>query len=218
MNDIQESNRHIFVDNKIPNPYHHIPLLKAEFAKYRQISLTQDSEEKMGFAISPMWGHYSEKGNGICRVLEKDRITEKLQHNEYFGLISYDNEYTGAVICNQSNIDNWFQNNHKEIFFHKSKEWSYEQEFRIVKRCSSNDDKWEFLNFEDALIAVIMCYAPGVSHDHSVFCSENYENLTGLTNVPILGYGCFSNDFGLMGRDGNSVWSSNEIDISTIDV
>lgn len=206
MNDIYESNRPIFVDYKLNNPYNQIQLLEKEFAKFRQISLTQDSTNKMGFAISPMWGHYAEKGNGVCLVFDKDKIIEKLQNGEYFSLISYDDEYTGAVICDQTNIDSWFKDNHKEIFFHKSNEWSYEQEYRIVKKCSSNDNAWEFVNFEDALIAVIMCYTEGVSHSQSIFCSKNYEELTRLTNVPIFEYGCFLNDCGLKDYDGNSIW------------
>lgn len=45
---------------------------------FRQISLSMDKEEKPGFAILPMWGHYAQKGKGVCLVFDKKKLLSKL--------------------------------------------------------------------------------------------------------------------------------------------
>lgn len=151
-------------------------------------------------------------------ALHRNKIIEKLQNKEYHNHITYDKKHTGAVICNQSDIDNWFEKNKDDIFFRKSEEWNYEQEYRIIKKCSTNNEEFEYINFDNALIAVIMCYAPGVSHDQSFFCSENYKKLKRLTDVPILEYGYLFNIYNLRDCLGNSIWSNEDINMSYIDI
>ena len=65
LNDINESFRPLFYSSSI----NHENALK-ELSKYKQISLARDGKLK-GFAIPSMWGHYAEKGYGVCLVFDK---------------------------------------------------------------------------------------------------------------------------------------------------
>ena len=64
MNDINESYRAIWY----PHEAEDVDKYENAVYSYRQISLTLDKPTKRGFDIPPMWGHYAQKGAGVCIV------------------------------------------------------------------------------------------------------------------------------------------------------
>lgn len=87
MNDINESYRGIFYEEGISEDD-----VKKELSKYRQCSLTMDSPCS-GYYIPAMWGHYAEKGNGICLVFDKKKILSTLTADIHHNNINYDDDY-----------------------------------------------------------------------------------------------------------------------------
>lgn len=124
--------------------------------KFQQISLSIDSDDNCGFAISPMWGHYAQKGTGICLVFDKNKFIRKLNPDDY-SIVQYKKERDGSIIIPLENTEDCtgYINSHKrEIFFTKTSDWSYEQEFRIVKMIKRKTNR--YLDIKDAIIAAII--------------------------------------------------------------
>ena len=64
-----------------------------ELKQYRQISLTMDSSTYQGFDISAMWGHYAEKGKGVCLVFENIGKSLERKRKGFFFTKSSDWKY-----------------------------------------------------------------------------------------------------------------------------
>lgn len=124
--------------------------------KFQQISLSRDTDDNYGFAISPMWGHYAQKGTGICLVFDKNKLIKNLNPDDY-GIVQYRKEMDGSIIIPLDSTEDCtgYINSHKrEIFFTKTSDWSYEQEFRIVNMIKRKTNR--YLDIKDAIIAVII--------------------------------------------------------------
>lgn len=114
-----------------------------EVNKYKQISLIQDYKDgTKGYASPMMWGHYAQKGKGVCIELDFDKI--KFPN----GCIHKEVEYTNEVpVINLTDgvdlhtidlIKNYIEKNIDTIFFKKHIHWEHENEYRIVsKNCSA---------------------------------------------------------------------------------
>lgn len=166
LNDINEACRTEYIDvtdsqilsSDLESSYSYLEkgVIAKALQKFRQISLSMDKDNKPGFAISPMWGHYAQKGQGVCLAFDKNKLTRELKPNEY-GTVRYEEGVDGSIIISVNNINdcvNYLDTHRQEIFFKKSLDWSYEQEFRIVKLCKRNGDKG--LNIKEALLAIIV--------------------------------------------------------------
>lgn len=198
LNDIYESYRPIFFEKDIDN----LDDVLKELSRYKQISLTHDKKGN-GYAISPMWGHYAEKGNGICLVFDKEKLLLESTKMDC-GIVNYYDNYDNSIIIKDTNIQSFFKKNVNTLFFTKKKEWEYEQEFRIVSRTLKK------LPLRDSLMAVIMCYADDVDHGDCIFKSLNYNIIKKIANVPILELGAFWGEINLKDKN-NSDWSKNEL-------
>ena len=124
--------------------------------KFQQISLSIDADDNCGFTISPMWGHYAQKGTGICLVFDKNKLIRNLNSDDY-GIVQYRKEMDGSIIIPLDSTEDCtgYINSHKrEIFFTKTSDWSYEQEFRIVNMIKRKTNR--YLDIKDAIIAVII--------------------------------------------------------------
>ena len=101
MNDVNEAYRRIsyaYRSNvKIGN-------VQNELKRYRQISLTMDSSNYQGFDISAMWGHYAEKGKGVCLVFDKRKLLKHLSKDMYSCKVNYRRKFKGYVHINSNNI------------------------------------------------------------------------------------------------------------------
>ena len=202
LNDINESFRPVFVgcdgkDGKYPEI--DLQLLTQAIQKFKQISFSMDKGENKGFAISAMWGHYAEKGNGVCLVFDKEKIEQQLkQDTEYGKVVEYSSEYDPSVISDNLKEDesayvDMLFNSREQFFFTKTLDWSYEQEYRIIKKTDSGNS--DYLEFGDALFAVIMYNAPDITPGDNCSASLQYTMLQEIRkDLPICCYASFLGD------------------------
>lgn len=154
MNDINEAFRPGFWDTKLNVDQQSI---NKALNKFKQISFSIDKKNIKGFDIPMMWGHYADKGYGVCLVFDKSKIEELTKDNRLYArdkiIYTQRNPYITVKV---NNIDDYLWRKKKVFFFKKTKDWEHEQEFRIITRNNQED----FLSYgDDALIAVIMCCA-----------------------------------------------------------
>lgn len=174
MNDVNEAYRYVYYNKDLNISSQDV---LQELSLYRQLSFSVDGVN-CGYNISPMWGHYAHKGRGVCLVFDKNKIDKLLssETNVYCGAITYTPKYNGEIDLKTSNIPYSIANQRDEIFFSKSSEWEYEQEYRVVKKFNDTDGD-EFLDIKDCIIAVIMYYADDVNYNDKIFDSLNYHIL-----------------------------------------
>lgn len=213
MNDINERYKHKYVSNKEKDFYVTIKDLEKELSNIKQISLSQNTKKRCGFDIPAMWGHYAERGEGVCFVFDKQKILEEAKKNkckssrvlyqETCNDIFYEDKYT---------VKEFFIKYLKSLFFTKTKDWSYEQEYRILNMKNTNDEL--FLDVKDALLAIIIC---NVSDEHYTTTTK-YKILSAITNIPILEYSN-TNLFGLKLADSNmEEWFGDSLGINNSEI
>ena len=193
MNDIAESRRDVLNDIAI-----------SELNKYKSISFTADKRLKRGFEIDSLWGHYAEKGNGICLVFNKLELISYFKTMKCFkryGSISYIRDYSNAII-NISEADETvksIEKKYRDIFFTKSMDWKNENEYRLLIRTEDNS---QALNFHDSLMAIITCM-PLVE---DLERTPEYLILKEISNVPILRYQTNLGNKTLQTPQGEYLW------------
>ena len=225
MNDINELYRPLFPeynpdlpDEKFENLHSD---LEKEIGKYQQISLTMDGR-RLGFDIPAMWGHYAEKGNGVCFIFDKNKFVNQIKNDRnrrvLYGQIKYTNSYTSSIIC-QTNADGsmrpFNRKEEKDCFFHKTKDWQYEQEFRVLVKSDSGSR--EKLDFQDSLFAIVMHNAESVSHEQTIFNSLEYKVIEKITKdkndystIPVMEH-CVFIDETLLNTKEHKIWTSKPI-------
>ena len=180
--------------------------VQLELSRYRQISLTMDSSNYQGFDISAMWGHYAEKGKGVCLVFDKRKLLKHLSTGMYSSKVTYKRKFKGYVHINSENIEKSLERKRKCFFFTKSSDWKYEQEYRIITKVNDCSDDI-FWDFKDSLIAVILQYADSCKNyvpvNDKVFSSLNFKILDKITerNLLILEYADFFGECNLTDRE-----------------
>lgn len=180
-----------------------------ELKQYRQISLTMDSSTYQGFDISAMWGHYAEKGKGVCLVFDKQKLLKCLSSDMHSCKVNYKRKFKGYVHINSENIGKSLERKRKGFFFTKSSDWKYEQEYRIITKIDSGSDDL-FLDFKDSLIAVVLQYADSYNNydpiNDTIFSSFNFKLLDTIVkrNMLILEKGDLFGDTNLRDREGDS--------------
>lgn len=151
MNDIFEANKKLLVDtpNKMPLLY----ALKDVISSYKQISFTMNYDSLIkGCMSNSMWYHYGDKRNGVCIEFDFNKI--HLPEDAITGIITYkyllDNYsiYLPPTEETKLDVENFVRKNIKKIFFEKTFEWKYENEFRLL--CQNK----EFLNIDGAISAL----------------------------------------------------------------
>lgn len=222
MNDIHENDKLSYVDttrtpiNSFPSDV--LDAIDCEMAKYRQISLTADDDKqgKLGFDLHQMWGLYSDKGQGVCLVFDKDMLCKQIDDAVLHKIVSYDTAVESFYIENSNDSPGIQRNIHEHaemLFFHKRKEWEHEQEYRFIKRCSSLN-KEEYLYYGKALKYIILNSAIEDA-DVNKFKKMVSDLNTHARNVPILLYGNGLLDYSLLDINHTEIiWdSSNGYDI-----
>lgn len=126
---------------------------------YRQISFSSDSGTRRGFDIPAMWGHYASRGHGVCLVLDKKRIEEVVGQNpsRWVGKVLYSSIEPASILYEKQtygDLDNFIRANKRELFFHKTGDWKYEQEYRIIQLCDNRNQ--QIFDISDSLVAVIL--------------------------------------------------------------
>ena len=191
--------------------------LKKEIGKYQQISLTVDDFQK-GFNIPAMWGHYADKGNGVCLVFDKNKFIKSLGNGQkrhiLFDGVSYTDEFSSTVFCQaktDGSIVTLNDEEEKEYFFRKTKDWRYEQEFRVLVKTDS--ESREKLDFQDSLLAIVMHNAKSVALDQTVFDSIEFKIIEKIISsynpvVPVLEHCVFFKET-MLKTEEHTIWSSN---------
>lgn len=215
LNDINELQHPLYFDDwSVSNAAHE------EINRYQQISLTQDGDRR-GFDIPAMWGHYSDKGNGVCIIFDKEKLINVLPPNIYKGPVSYVKDFAPDIIL-QSNSGNIIPFSREEIedyFFKKSNDWAYEQEYRILLRIESKDNNRRKLELKDAVVGIVMHRDNNCDPNDSIFNSNTcriLRNLVGENRVWAYSIGMGNRT--LVHPSGRSLWSSIDYDNLIIDV
>ena len=124
---------------------------------YKQISLSIDKDNCRGFDIPAMWGHYAGGGHGVCLVFDKERMDRVV--NKYKSLYAKEVDYSKVepndIFYNESicgSIKKFLWSNKDVLFFHKTEDWEYEQEYRII----GFGPRPSFLDVRHSLIAVVL--------------------------------------------------------------
>ncbi len=156
MNDINEAMR-IFCHSNLEDDSKEQQRIK-DIEKYQQLSFTMDINQNIkGFELSSMWGHYAEKGFGVCLVFDKEILLDSIKN---------DSRYTRKKIKYTDDVSNWKSlddaNVIDEIFFKKFTDWKYENEYRIIVQ--SDSKKRESLNIRNSLKAIIMMRVKDTDH------------------------------------------------------
>ena len=182
MNDINENNRFISCDNEKND----IGMVMNEMERYFQSSFTRDDGKIPGFAIAAMWGHYAENGKGMCLVFDKRKLLSRIKDEEFFkDKVTYEKDFDSSI-CVEGNPKEYIQNNTKEVFFTKSDDWSYEREFRVVRRSLSSSVE---IDLTGCIIAVIVHDFVDTPSDGCVYNAPSYINLVNRVRplkIPVL--------------------------------
>lgn len=129
-----------------------IQIVHKEINTYKQISLTKDYDSYIKGCMSPMmWGHYGDKGKGVCIELDFDKLA--LKNKIYHGNIKYTNLIQHTInlpfyIQKRDDIKRFVAQNIKSIFLLKTSDWKGENEYRIISNV------YDFLNIEKAISAI----------------------------------------------------------------
>lgn len=152
MNDLMEANKWILSQKRSQLPLFFA--LKDTIASYKQISFTMDYDSMLkGCMSNSMWYHYGDKRNGVCIEFDFDKLKEKLPKNAKHNIVSYrylmqNNIILPASVETINEVEAFVEQNVKKLFFTKTKEWKYENEYRIV--CQNQD----YLNIDKTISAV----------------------------------------------------------------
>ena len=96
MNDINEKYRQIYLSSQIITNNNFTQVYNDcvnILSKFKQISFTCDEQKRLGFDISAMWGHYAQRGDGVCLLFDKNLIIEEARKNGYeYAVIKYISE------------------------------------------------------------------------------------------------------------------------------
>lgn len=197
MNDIHESYRRIMFDLDVD--YEEV---EKALSEYRQLCLVQDKNPRRGFDIPAMWAHYAEKGDGVCLVFDKEKLLSNLPSNVVCGCVKYVHEYDSDIVVEEKwkgNLSLFFRDKKDDLFFKKSSDWSYEQEFRLIGRNQKD------FSFDDSLMAIIMCNVKGYDKGDCVFNTVNKHILDKVKSkeVALLSYGHWDGKPSLVDEKGD---------------
>lgn len=217
MNDINESSRPLFADN--PEE------LKTEYEKYFQNSFTLDDDKIPGFAIPAMWGHYADKGYGMCLVFDKMELCKRLNNcGFYHSKIEYFSNFDPEIIVLDyvKDYKEYLKDNIDEVFFKKSFDWQYEREYRVLGRF---DEGSPVIDIRGCIISAVVCNFKDIGSDDNACTSSIYkfqvDNIMKKIEIPLLvlsrwdkGYklDCYEDD------PGGEQWYPAPISIQDIDV
>lgn len=198
MNDINESYRCVFGNGEtIKDAY---VLLR----RYQQLSFVVDKMPRRGYDIPSMWGHYAERGHGVCLVFDRQMLTDCFSSDMIKDNIDYSSKYDSSIIIEGDNVERFFTNNTKQLFFSKTSDWANEQEFRVIVKCA-NEMRTK-INFRNSLQAAVLYFAEDVEKGDSVFKSSNMDILARLNpKIQLLELGYWNGVANLRNNNGEEI-------------
>lgn len=155
LNDINESSGYrILYSNASEEDKNRYDLLLRNF---KQISLTTDIENRRGFNIPAMWGHYASRGSGVCLVFDRVQFQSIFKRSKYYcNEVKYKEYKDLSAICYDKemypDIDDFVRENVDDIFLVKTPDWKYEQEFRLI----TINSELNSIDISNVLVGVIL--------------------------------------------------------------
>jgi len=139
--------------------------------QYKFLCFCTDSKNLKGYKIPPMWAHYAENHDGVCIELDSSKLPTTITSNEKYKkkIVSYknqiyippidsffpvpdDNEETNKYIDRGvTRFEKFFREEH---LFRKLRVWKYENEYRVVYKCTSKEDA--FIDIKEAITKVYL--------------------------------------------------------------
>ncbi len=150
LNDILEKNKQMGASNLKQLPL--LFALRDTLNSYRQISFTMDFEDnKRGCMSNSMWYHYGDKYNGVCIEFDFEKIS--LPESIVHGRVSYRSLLKDDLLIPKNaetinDVESFVSQNIEKIFFEKTSDWSYENEYRLICRNEG------YLDIENAISAI----------------------------------------------------------------
>ncbi len=202
MNDINELYRPLYFSN-----WNMEKEAIKEISSFQQISLTNDGRVR-GFDIPAMWGHYGDSGNGACIILDKRSLLNSLRDDDiYSGDVLYVEDFSSDIYIDRGKAPLFDDVDIRDYFFKKSYDWSYEQEFRILRK--SKDDNRIKLNIDKSFVGVIIHRDKKQREEDSLFNSESFQTLSNIVGRNrVLVYGMGLSKRSLIDHNGYAVWST----------
>jgi len=135
--DINEVSKFYWSEHR-PHEFTDTELLRKEVESYKQISLTKESKNLyMSCMLPVMWGQYGGKGKGVCLRIDLSKIN--FTSNIYRGDVKYKDSIK-PITYNNSELTEFIIKNQQNLFFQKTEDWKYENEYRIVSKDKKNLD------------------------------------------------------------------------------
>ena len=157
-----------------------------------------------------MWGHYGNKGHGVCLVFDFDIIQDIIQSDKsmWGETIKYSNRHNGDICIENNNIHQFFKKHKRKLFFTKTTDWKYEQEWRILKHVNGTNNYYQ--NIGDSIIGIILYASESCRSNERILDSTEAHILCKLApNVPLLEYGRWLGDVVLKDKENND-WTKTE--------
>lgn len=170
LNDINEVSKFYYGEH-IPGSFTDTEELRKEVERYKQISLIREIKTYNSGLLPVMWGHYGDKGKGVCLRIDISKI--KFPKKLFRSRVSYKKEINHVVYDN-SDITKFIKKNRRCLFFTKTTDWSYEKEYRIVSK------DLDFLNISGAISEIIISDLFGMKEndpDSGGFRSELFNEV-----------------------------------------
>ena len=206
LNDINELYRPLFSKTLEGTDFDYV---RKELGKYQQLSLTQDDKsiDRLGFEKDLM--------NSFINLI----TTSSKAHLEELHSM-YDKTYTPDIhfSINENGTPVPFTEQEiVDLFFKKTNDWSYEQEYRIIAKNDINDLRLLY-EIGDSLEGIILRRADDITPEKKVFSSINFTILKQLLGEKIINselfwekriweYNSFINERNLCDFEGASPWS-----------
>ena len=166
-----------------------------------------------------MWGHYADKGLGLCLIFDKNKLLNMLSKEHVKGHVFYQSsdKFDPDILINEENltINKFSKKEYNEYFFKKTNDWSYEQEYRVLVKSDSSER--EILKLGDSLIGVVANRAEDVRDDEKFWSSVNYQLLKKFC-ATIFIYESWGKERHLQTYSGDCVWSSFNLNQYKMDI
>jgi len=126
--------------------------------QYKPICFSTDSKDRSGWDLPCMWAFYGDNHSGVCIELDLERISctdnllcDRVKYKQ--GLPAFEESKISNTNDDISQaLDDYISHDDYSILFSKEKDWSVENEFRILSK------ELQYLDISDAITGVYFGY------------------------------------------------------------
>lgn len=191
----ESSNEIKFIENEIKGFDHNSQISK----KYKKVML--EHIKNMGVVCltskpdnNPMWHFYADESKGVCI--------------EFYFPESYSSKYIHLCPCqiDYTNIEPTSENLAEILIFNKDKDWSYEEEFRLVSRNVDNESsRIHYFPVNKMLCSVIAGHK--MDNDDFTELRKIIRQVNKKYNLKVTVHRRVNNDFGKVDIKSQDKWT-----------